>query len=314
MGVGSLLIFFTRAGLMELSNLSGTPGRKHKLQLTHTVVPLVDNNILKSEWVIQEGRTGSASSRELRQKTAVCHNSQKNKLKYRSCLLLNYDTGHIPVNLRFQQERRRQICKVKDFITAQDQCSHTCPLQSRSCTKPAKASHFIFEWCWCIFPLETKVIHFAVYLTEAKRCSILKALSPLHQLFALSPPTQTVCVSPKSNIPLLGLFAVYSGKFSVRQEISGLRPMSRWKAELWCLSAKYPSERQRHHRSRWYFIRTGVREGGFSFWPSIIVTVFALLKCEHKGWNWSQRQRRGKAAAPQAACWRLSSCQKFISF
>lgn len=62
------------------------------------------------------------------------------------------------------------------------------------------------------------------------------------------------------------------------------------------------------------FYTDGVREGGFSFWPSIIVTVFAVLKGQHKGWNWSQRQRRGKAAAPEAACSRLSSCQKFFFF
>lgn len=82
----------------------------------------------------------------------------KNKIKYRPRLLLNYDTGHIPVNLRFQHELRRQIYKVKDFVTVQDQCSHTCLLQSRPCTKPAEASHFIFEWCWCwcIFPSKPK--------------------------------------------------------------------------------------------------------------------------------------------------------------
>lgn len=192
----------------------------------------------------------------------------------------NCDTDLRPV---YPTDLHREAYKVDSFITVQHQFSQSITL---------------YIWMVSVhFPLETKVIHFAACLTEAKRCSFLKSLSPLRQLFALSPPTQTVCVAPKSNIPLLALFAGYSGKFAVQQEISSLRLDEKMNYSV--SPAKYPSQRHQHHRVCWYLILPGCWRS-FSFWPSIIVTVFALLKGEHKGWNWSQRHRRRKTAAPAA--------------
>lgn len=242
MGVGSLLIFFTRAGLMELSNLSGTPWRKHEFQQTHAVVPLVNNNTLKSELVIWEGRSGSASSTEPWQ-TPLCVTTHKKRGKYRWFLLLNYDTGHVPVNLRFQRELCRQISKVTDFIAAKNQCSHTGLVQSRFCTKPAKSSHFIFfpskaKWftLLCI-GLKQNAAGFSRHFLLCINCSFPPLL---HRQCAFH---------RRATSHSWVVFAVYSGKFSVRQEISRLRPLAWGKAELWCPRAKYPLEGQRHHRT-----------------------------------------------------------------
>lgn len=151
-------------------------------------------------------------------------------------------------------------CRISAVISVS--CSHVS-------TKPAKASDFIFEWCW--YP-ETKTIHFAVWL---------KLLSPLHQLFTLSPPTQTVCVAQKSSIPLLGLFGGNTGKFSVRQEISSLRPMTRWEAKWWCLMSKISLGTPPTSQGSWISYTDGVPEGGLS-----------LLAKHNREWVCSAERRR----------------------